>query len=520
MRRERRQAAGHAWPLWWLIGLSVAVRLAVWAALPDRWEGRTGADVDLYKIALRHHFWEYLVFEHTEPVGLNLLHAGVLALFGDAGFSNAVMLAPAMAAGVLTAIFTYATARRLGAPAALAVSVCAVYSLGLVPFEVWWRGWTLDHYTLGLVAFFAWALTGWVQDGRLRWSVLTAVAGGLLLLIQKVACVVVPTMVVAVAILLQPGRLSRVRRMAIALSGPLLVSAVLIGKNALAHGIFATSSLAGPNLAVFLYAAKGYDYDAVDAFAKQWNAPEWYRWCFQRARVHEASLGPSYGSCFVPEDPTQGPYDFEPLIRQAASLGEVRLAQLVESDQQLFVERPYLQSFLAREVTPRFSAVYGSISQRLYRTLAWREPLVFIRQVVRSHYLYLVDGWRFLAFLARDQAGLPYRGLLLVGAAGCFLLFMQGYLAAYLLGIRLLLVRWRRRNGSFGDVDRGLAVMVIGTATASGVLSLVCCENGRWFLQCTPYLVPLVAFVFHHVVWPAPAALPVDAGRRAVRGRP
>lgn len=508
-----------SWPLLVLIGLSVALRAAVWAGLPDLQESRAGLAMELYKEALRHHLWKFLLYEHTEPSGLSLVHAVLLRLFGDAGFSNGVMLVPAMVNGVLSVCLIYMIAHRLGAHPFITWPLCTIYSIGLIPFEVWWYGWTLDHYTIVLVAFFAWALVARTGHARLRYDVLAAVAGGLLVTIQKVACVVVPLMLVGTAWLLRRADGSRVRRTMIALVGPVCVAGVLIGKNALANRVYATSSLAGPNVAVFLYAAKGYSYDNVAAFAKRAGAPAWYQWCFKRAQVLQPAWGPAYGACYLSDDASAGPYDFGPVQQYLASHGEERLARLVAEDQQRLSERPYLQP-LVSEVGSRLSYEYGKVSQRMYRTLVWQEPLTFLKQVARTHYIYLMDGCRFLALFMKDRPWMPYAGVLLFASGLCVLTFMQAYVATYLLGARLLVRWWRHGAGSLGEVDRGVIVLVLGVLVLSGVFSLVCCENGRWFLQSTPYLIPLVAYFVQHVVWPAPAAASIgETGRPSRRTR-
>ena len=499
MNPARRSFAMRWWPVLLLLGVSVAVRLAVWVRLPDLHGGRSGTTIELYKEALRHHLWEYLFYEHTEPIGLSLVHAFLLRVFGDAGFSNAVMVVPAMLNGVICVLLIYAIARRLDAHPLIAWPICAVFSIALIPFEVWWYGWTLDHYTMVLVALFAWALVNRTLDPRPRYDVLTAIAGGLLLMIQKVASLVVPVMIVATAWLLRASNGSRIQRTAITLIGPLLIAAVLIGKNAIASGVYATSNLAGPNVAVFLYAANGYDFDRVYHFAERAGAPDWYRWCFQRAHALQPAWGPAYGACYLSDDETSGPYNFEPLQRYLAGHGEARLAQVVASDDRRFSERPYLRP-LVLETGSRLADEYGKISQHLYRTFLWKEPLAFLKQIVRSHYIYLVDGWRFFLSRMKERPWMPYAGLLLLASGLCFFILMQAYVATFLLGARLLLMRWRRGAGAFGEADRGVLVLILGVLVLSGVFSLVCCENGRWFLQCTPYLLPLLACFLQEVL--------------------
>ena len=94
---------------------------------------------------------------------------------------------------------------------------------------------------------------------------------------------------------------------------------------------------------------------------------------------------------------------------------------------------------------------------------------------------------------------MPYAGLLLLASGLSFFIFMQAYVATYLLAARLVISRWGSKR-PLTISDRGTIVLVLGVVVLSGVFSLVCCENGRWFLQCTPYLLPLLTCFLQEVL--------------------
>jgi hypothetical protein len=288
----------------------------------------------------------------------------------------------------------------------------------------------------------------------------------------------------------------------------------LVGKNAVAYGVGAPSSLGGINQAVFVYAAKGYDAGRVYELAERAGAPAWYRWCFRKAQRVPTELAPFYGLCYANEDVMVREFDFGPLHTYLEAEGPARLAAVVAADRGREATQPYLRSFLAGESSPRFAAEYSKVSERLFRALLRREPLAFLSQAARSHYIYMADGVRFSWLGARDRRLLPNAWALELAVHAGGVVLALAYLAMYGVGARLLIAgRLGRRRRASGEAsgaevrsgrvwlpeasDRGAAVLVLGALVTSAIFSTVCCENGRWFLQAVPYLVPLLACGLH-----------------------
>ena len=260
-----------AWCVRWrpellLFVLSLGVRLFYWTHYPadaflpspTSWQG--------YLEALRQHFLEYLFYDHTQPPGLYLVHKLLLSLVGEQAFVTWQPV-PGFILNSGAMLLVYSMARQLGAQRMLSWVLTAIYSVGLIPLELWVSGSTLDNYTVGLVACLAWALMGRVTGGY-RQDILVAVTGGLSVLMQKVAFVVTPLLIVLTMWLLEGTAATRRKRTAVALTGPLLVTLVLMGKNLCSVGTYSPGSLAGVNVAQFMWAAHDYDVHKLREFAR------------------------------------------------------------------------------------------------------------------------------------------------------------------------------------------------------------------------------------------------------------
>ena len=173
------------------------------------------------------------------------------------------------------------------------------------------------------------------------------------------------------------------------------------------------------------------------------------------------------------------------------------------------------------EMSPRFAAEYSQVSTQLFGTFVRRKPFLLLKQMMRTQYIYFIDGWRSLPLLLKDRSNpgihlvswLPFgEGLLFVSGL-CAVLLLQAYLATYWLLLRVLgsgLSRFRRGTRARGsrlslalwlpEQERLALAVILGVLVTSGAFTMVCCENGRYFLQVTPYLIPLLASFLDAVV--------------------
>ncbi len=505
------------WPELLLFSLSLGVRLLYWSRMPAEAMVPVDQVLESYLQALKDHFWEYLFYDHTQPPGMFLIHKVLLHLVGPGRAFVTWVPVPGFLLNSVAVVLVYSMARRVGAGRGFGWTMTMIYSLGLIPLELWHGGSTLDHYTVGLVACFAWAVMRRVAGSGFRQDGLVAITGAVLVLFQKVAFITTAVIILITTWLLEAPRARRWQRTAVALAGPLVVALALSAKNVLSVGSFLPSSLAGVNVAQFMWAAYGYDQDRLAAFARTSGAPDWYLWCYERAKRVEV-MGPFYGTCYMQEGSPERAFDFIPLQACMEAHGERRVAQIVAADRARLSSRPYLRSFMVPEMSPRIAAEYSRISTHLFRIFVTRNPLLFLKQLLRTHYIYLVDGWRTLSLLLKDKSQqdiqllpwLPWKEALLGASGLCGVLLLQGYLATYWLLLRLLwrwLPRWRRAEGGrrarspapLSTQERAMASAIAGVVVGSLAVNMACCENGRYFVQVSPYVIPLLA-LFTHVV--------------------
>jgi hypothetical protein len=404
----------------------------------------------------------------------------------------------------------YLTCVTLGIRRVFAWLISLVFSLELVPFELWLAGGHQDHYTIFFVAFFAWAMVNRWNSAGFRYDFLTALAGGLLIAQSSVAMVTVPFIVlIPISIHLWPkDRSLLLKRMAIAASLPLIIAMGLSAKNLYNAGTFSTSSVGGQNMMQFVFTQRSGDLDAILLEEPVLEYHVWWRWCSNRATERYGNVAALYGACFRSGDLEPTGYDFEPLYQELIREGRLDIARVVQFDIKTLEEKPWLFSGPVGESSTRFAAGYGRESTKVWINFALTRPGDFLRAGYHTHQVFLRHGKRhlenvFTPHYKRPSITAPLSSgfsLLLFATGLLSYVVLIGVVLVYLLKGRLRRLDWIRQLSQQANFPIGLILLGIAyTLTAMLFSFFSCCENDRFFVQVIPYLIPLSAYLLDFV---------------------
>ena len=386
-------------------------------------------------------------------------------------------------------ILVYLACTRMGAGRVTSLLITAVWSVGLVSYEKWYLGVHQDHYTIFMTSFFAWALVNRTVMPRLKNDLILAVAGSLLVLQSTVALVAVPLTLVATLWISSRGIPHFVNLksfLAVALL-PVLIGGGLMAKNYANVGVPSSSSLGGQNMIQFTLVNQfgTWDHPALYQKAEQMEMPDWWLWCFRKAKQDYQDLQSQavlYGQCFA--SPTG--YDFSQLQDYLTNSGEAELAELVAQDQRDFEQRPWLFTGVGYESNTRFVAKYGTQSSRVWVDYLTHQPLDFLKGTIYVHQWFYVAGHtRLTGYPAMPELlQFSFKWVLRLAGLGTYLL------AAGVVFYSLFSKKW---NASSPLRAVGLiAFASVSTALLFNVTT--CCENDRMYIQVTPYLVIVASY--------------------------
>lgn len=441
---------------------------------------------DDYVQMLEHHFLPFLYYTHTKPPGIYLRDLLVYLLSGREGFAFGVFLSTSLL-GLLSSLFLFGTLRLLRVPVVPAWLAAALWSIIVVRWEYWRLGGVYDHPTLGIMSFFLYTWTRLFFDGSHRAMAWATLAASLLVLFHASALLLVP---LACGLVLFTRFRREWLRQGVRLADiPLLLLAMLVGKNFIHVGVATTSSVGGQNQLQFVVMDVNNlpNLNYVETLAAENRYPDWWRWCFNQARnqaspalaVDTASI---YGICFPQEQGRPETAALRQLFRH-----DTELVALLEQDAADYRQRPWLFLGAVSESASRFAAHYGRISQKVWGDALGRDPTTFLLRALNGAELFLRHGPLYFSGRNPDEKPFLLSIILKLGMLARWIFYL-GFLGAFLVAPALLL---RRRRPTPDPPHRAVILAFMGTALLFAVMTLsfstlTCCENNRIFVNFSP----------------------------------
>ncbi|MES2330108.1 MAG: hypothetical protein V4539_10935 [Bacteroidota bacterium] len=509
-----------------LVISSIVVRVIVYFLLPVSDDlGRYGNTSALYISALTEHFGDYLSFTTNIPPATFIIDAFVFAVTGaKTAISIRAILILVSLLDVIAILLLFRTANRLGAGQRTSFFIMLLFSIALIPFELWRDGMHYDHLTFFFTSFFAWALVKLVKKpdtGNMLWLSFT---GALLVSQSATNSAIVPVSVLLILFFLylpkkQFGKLFFA--IFISLLLPAVVLIIISRKNKAEGQEGLTSNKAGPAMMMVVQRAYKYDVVKVRQAAQDAGAPNWWLWTYDHATPpvdsvtgkqaeHWINLAQAFGICFFTPDgrsnnnPWQ--FNFNPLSQYLQQNGHTTLLTFVKADADDAVHKPYRFAGFSFELSPRWIGVYGDISKKIFFTTIKKNPLGMGKAFIEQQGIFSLYGPLFLynttqvkqSLLARSglrtlHDPLPLQPLFVMTTLLYALLIFITYLLV-LLNIPLTIWKLLKnaRSGKKTGVINHFLLLSIPVLCIAGVYScLVGGENDRYFIQGVPYLILL-----------------------------
>ncbi|MBF0632187.1 MAG: hypothetical protein HQL89_14510 [Magnetococcales bacterium] len=459
----------------------------------------TGVSWDRYVTSIQHHFWESLYFFHLKPPGIFIKDSIVISIFGTDGFVAGSLILISVAGCVAGGVF-YRFLLRLGIAAVPGLVIALSWSAALIIWEYWRNGMFWDHWNILFMTLFLAALQSRYLTPSVRSSLLTGLAGGLLILVWPIMPAIVPVMILLTVRWDKSGPL---RNLVVSLMIPLVVLLPIMVKNFLQFNIFTTSSLGGAVIGQTMGIAFDYDLDAIKNMAEHNNYPEWWIWCLDEGRTRvglEKSIMPLYARCVqAPEHDPQRLHDFDALEKKLDQLGETRLLAVVKEDKKREEHQPWLFHNLV-ELPSHIAIEFGKITSRLFGDTLREHPGTLVHALAHSSAVFLIKGplWLTGHWYERQQRPLPvilvwlgwlFVPILYLGIVAA-VFFFTGYLSSLLWS-----KPWHR---FFPNREKeyilfvGSVAFLLGTVAVNG---LICCENDRMFMSFVPVVLPMAVLM-------------------------
>lgn len=529
MRTLHARLEALTWREWLfaLLSLSLLSRLVVYLALPPT-EPYTSLhpSVPLYFDDLQNHFWDYIRFTASKPPMPHILNALVVKVAGARlAYESRLFLVQLSLLDITALGLIFHAAIMLRIRNTIAFTGVLLYSLTLIPFELWRGSYFYDQMTTFFTAFFAYAIVRCLLSEKRRFVLLLAISGALLVFQSAVNLPVIP---MTMAILSGykyftglPGKIV-LRRLSAALLGIALVTAVCRLKNSGRGETTITSNEGGAALMMVVQKSLGYDTEAVRRLIQDSHVPAWYLWCYDhpsspvdgKGVPYEGweTLARAFGICspWTTLKDHSWPFDFTILDAYLAGTGQTEFLPTVRADMRDMQEHRHLFAGFAHEFEPRWTGVYGSVSYKVALNGLRTNPLGFLKAFKDLQFLFAhygpyfprtvmnemppgsVPAIRFFDFVTTVFGwilGVAYHGLyiFLIAASGWMIhlgrrgpqadmkLFLTGIAPALILSVPLI------------------CLSVIFSTLVGG-------ENDRYFIQIYPYLVLLTAWAAERLV--------------------
>lgn len=450
-----------------------------------------------YELAITDHLIEYVLYLHTKPVGSVFRDILSVRLFGHMALGNLVITS---CADVLTSVFIYATLRMVSIHCKVSLISGILFSLAMICWEYWRLSSHFDHLNVVCFGMLAWAMACHLKDNTVKSALVLSLAGGLILLFHSMAIVIVPLLLIACQRMnAKPLKIAKL----IIITGliPILVMALLLGKNVYQFGVYGNSSVGGQNALQFT--SQG-DIKEIQELSNRNTYPEWWEWCFEYAGKvfpDDRLNAGIYGSCiYRVSDEGHREYNFTPLEHKLTDLNETELLRIVHKDRARVTNKPWLFLGGINESATVFSVEYGKISFGVWRDWLVQDPKEALLRFIGSSVRY-VSGIGFLSMdlyepqlmvrhIIAKVFGMIVIPVLVLGIIRLVYVPLQ---ALYEISKPVGRVRILQDSNFYLIMLFALVYWILFLMTNS----LTCCENSRMFMSgiVFPYILGILTMV-------------------------
>ncbi|MCP4265468.1 MAG: hypothetical protein GY777_07825 [Candidatus Brocadiaceae bacterium] len=489
-----------------LVGLSIIVRCLVYWHLKDH---RFGQNISYYDV-LRNHLWEFLFFDTTRPPLMYLLQTIPVWIFSNDSIAALhPFLVMTFIMDVLAVLLIYYSAKNLHINSVISFVITFFYSLALIPFELWRYGTHYDHQTIFFTSLFMFTCTRLMRDNGLKNLVFVSISGTLLLLQSPANSLIVPILCLVVLFFSMRRAQFKVstfiKKGSIILLLPIILNTGIVVKNFKVDGTLCTSSMGGLSKMNLLFRIHDSDPDQVQAFMESIQVPSWFLWCFEQP-PDNVWWFKARGHCYQFEKLSSGHYvpQLISLYDHLIQTGNDTVAEIVNKDLLNAIERPYLFSGFNPEDLGAWQALYGRECTNIFWKYVSQHPLMYLEEV-RSLYngKWKRGGPEFVLMAVErfsNKFPLPAKSVFSMIAKIYENITYYAYKLLYiyialLLGIVIVrLLIFKKQSLSCLSIPSFILLALPITTLSLIFCSITCCENDRYFMQITPYLILMVGY--------------------------
>jgi hypothetical protein len=514
-------------PILLLTTIGILLRVVVYLLLPPAKEILEYQEGDkLFFSALMDHFPEYLRFTSQIPPATFVINAALLTFLGVAttlhirAFLLLVFLLDIIAINLL-----FRASKKMESNEGLSFVIMLLFSIVLIPFELWRMGMHYDHFTLFFTAFFAWSLVKLIrEDGKWQNCLLVSVTGGLLVSQSAANSIIAPVSVLLILFFVhipkkQYGKFLLQSVLSVFL--PVLILFMISKKNQTTGNESLTSNKGGPAMMMVVQKAYHYDVAKVRAAIQSSGAPEWYIWTYDHATIPIdpvtrkgydgwINLSQAFGICYVDTPSVSNApwsFNFHPLLNHLREQQLGTMIKSVETDSAIAVTKPWLFAGYSPELAPGWIGIYGDVSKKIFLHTLLQNPFGMMKAFLAQHAVFALYGPLFpynttqtkRSFLAHAALRtlpdpLPLEILFvpatLLFAVTAFITFLMVLLNIPWFLWRLFISNKSNSKQPLFNSFTLLSIPVLGVALVFSCL--VGGENDRYFMQAAPYIVILM----------------------------
>ena len=465
----------------------------------------------LYFFVLKNHFFDYIYYYHTKPIGIPIFHYLTLIVFGGDSINKWSFLTISVLDSFSPA-FVLLCFLRLKLPPLFSLVIVSTWSLGLITWEHWRGSGHFDHFNVFLFSFYIWAFYRSYKSASMRKNLIFGIASGLLILFSSFG----PLIVLLTLILFVPRSLVNNKRLIIVRTLiPLAVFILAGGKNYFQFGIPTTSTISGQNMLQFVAAEMDHlDYldgnlkkqNPFEEFILQNEYPEWWLWCFNSGMKNgiqtatERFVNSISGLCIYDLDKR---YNFDLLEEKLRQLNEKRLLAIIHKDKITVEKKPWLFYGGITESNTRFAIEYGKISSEVWKDFIVKKPIMFITRYLKSFVLFM----RGVIFLGDNKYYEPKLRSNVVRIAGFAIapFLLVGIMSAFILVFARVIKYFLRNNElslflKYDDQNIMIISSIILIIYSLVINMITCCENERMFVSISPIALIIGGYYSYFIV--------------------
>ena len=348
----------------------------------------------LYFTALTEHFWEYIWFSHAVTLA-TIFKDWFVFSFSPSDSAPLVNLMIVSIADLLATGLVYLALRNFNLPNWLAFTTTVLLSIRLLAWDVWFMSGSWDLFNPFMLALLVWSFSNyWVKKSPRSAFAIGGTGLFVVTSLQTAAVVAIPA--IFLFILIASKRSLDVKAMSYALIPPLLMLGALVFKNGVQHGVYAPTSGAGQNIIQNLnLALTSPTATGALELGEKLNYPDWWAWCYREAERlglwDQKNISGFYGTC----NRSPKGYTYVELKKYLQNTNNKKILKIVEQDEKILTEKPWLFAGRITVRSTKFSAIYGTISSKLLPDVLIKYPRNFIGRSYLNFTYLIANGPRF-----------------------------------------------------------------------------------------------------------------------------